>query len=237
MYYPVGTFDRSLIYKFIPGHVDYNIKEIINNAGDTKFKPLSDELTHLHKLLFAFRLIHYDDIIQDIQINIENREAELTKPLLRLFSSRDDAPVAIEEIRLALSKFIAEKNEIKSNSIESKMYAVIRELVEECGNYDFTNDQIWTRCRKVMDGTEILRESFYSIDFGKVTHKRITQLYISKFKAKPYQTSGSDSRRGLRFKKEILDRIGSQYNCTDEIKIVSEDEKQARDNSDKDNRR
>jgi hypothetical protein len=90
-----GTFDRSFIYKFIAGHVDYNIKEIIKNAGDPKFKPLSDELIHLHKLLFAFRLIHHDDIIPDIQINIENREAELTKPLLRLFSSRGDAPVAV----------------------------------------------------------------------------------------------------------------------------------------------
>jgi hypothetical protein len=74
----------------------------------------------------------------------------------------------------------------------------------------------------------------YSIDLGKVTHKRVTQLYISKFKAEPYQTSGNDSRRGLRFKKEVLDRIGSQYKCTDEIKIISKDEKQACDNSDKD---
>jgi hypothetical protein len=135
---------------------------------------------------------------------------------------------------VALSKFIAEKNEIKSNSLESKMYTVVRELIEECGGYDFTNDQIWMKCKKVMDGTEIYRESFYSIDLGKVTHKRVTKLYISKFKAEPYQTSGNDSKRGLRFKKEVLDRIGSQYKCTDEIKIISEDEKQASDNSDKD---
>lgn len=63
----------------------------------------------VHKLLFAFRLIHYNDIFPDIEINLENRNAELTKPTLRLFSSRGDAPVAVEEIRLALSKFIAEK--------------------------------------------------------------------------------------------------------------------------------
>ena len=170
-----GIFDRSLIFKFIAGHVDYNIKEIIKNAGDPRFKPLYDELVHIHKLLFAFRLIHYDDIISDIQINIENRNAELTKPLLRLFSSQNDAPLAFEEIRLVLSKFITEKNEIKSNSIESKLYIVIRELIEESSSnaeyYEFTNDQIWTKCKQVMDGIDIYRESFYSTDLGKVTHK------------------------------------------------------------------
>ena len=38
-----GIFDRSFIYNFIVGHVDYNIKDIIKNGGDPKFKPLYDE--------------------------------------------------------------------------------------------------------------------------------------------------------------------------------------------------
>ena len=149
-----GIFDRSFIFNFIIGHVDYNIKDVIKNAGDPKFKPLYDELVHIHKLLFAFRLVRYNDIVPDIQINIENRNAELTKPSLRLFLSRDDAPVAVEEIRLALSKFIAEKNELRANSIESKMLEAINDLSKERKNnpesdeykgledYAFTNDLI-----------------------------------------------------------------------------------------------
>lgn len=126
-----GIFDRSFIFNFVVGHVDYNIKDVIKNAGDPKFKPLSDELAHIHKLLFAFRLIHSNDVFPDIPINIENRNAELTKPSLRLFSSRGDAPVAVEEIRLALSKFIIEKNELKSNSIESKLCIAINDLIRD----------------------------------------------------------------------------------------------------------
>ncbi len=185
-----GILDRSFIFNFIIGHVGHNIKDIIRNAGDPKFKPLYDELVHLHKLLFAFRLVHYNDVVLDIQINIENRNAELTKPSLRLFLSRGDAPVAVEEIRLALSKFIIEKNELKSNSIESKMYLAITDLVKERSenptskdydgieDYAFTNDQIWAKCKLVMGGADIFgkSESFYSIDYGVVTHKRISGL-------------------------------------------------------------
>jgi hypothetical protein len=126
-----GIFDRSLIFYFVVGHVDHNIKDVIRNAGDPKYKPLYDELVHLHKLLFAFRLIHYNDVIPDLEINLENRNAELTKPSLRLYSSLGDAPIALEELRLALSKFIEEKNELKSSSIESKLCFAINELARE----------------------------------------------------------------------------------------------------------
>ena len=101
-----GILDRSFVFRFVVGDVEYNIKEVIMYAGDSKFKPLNDELMDTRKLLFAFRLFHYEDVIPDLQLNIKHRSAELTKPLLRLFSSRNDAPVAVEEIKQALSKFI-----------------------------------------------------------------------------------------------------------------------------------
>jgi hypothetical protein len=219
-----GILDRSFIYYFIVGHVDYNIKDVIKNAGDPKYKPLNDELVHLHKLLFAFKLIHFNDVIPDLEINLENRNAELTKPSLRLFSSLG-APKAIEEIRLALSKFVQDKNELKSNSIESKLCTAVNELVKArdenptseeydgLENYAFTNDQIWNKCRLVMDGIDIWgkSESFYSTEYGKITHKKISGLIQSKFKAKPFKTDGDNSRRGWRFQKEILDRITSHY--------------------------
>jgi hypothetical protein len=227
-----GIFDRSFIFNFIVGHVDYNIKDVIKNAGDPKFKPLYDELVHVHKLLFAFRLIHYNDVFPDIQINLENRNAELTKPSLRLFSSLGDAPVAVEEIKLALSKFIVEKNELKSNSIESKLCSAIIELIRERNenpnsqdyegleDYAFTNEQIWAKCRIVMDGIDILgkSESFYSIDDGKITHRKISSLFQSKFKAVPFKTSGDNSKRGWRFQIDVIDRIALQY--TNEIKEI-----------------
>lgn len=156
---------------------------------------------------------------------------------MRLFSSRGDAPIAVEEIRLALSKFIIEKNELKSNSIESKLCVAINDLIlERNGNPDskdyeglddcaFTNVQIWTKCKLVMNGIDIVgrSESFYSIDYGMVTHKKISGLIQSKFKAVPFKTGGDNSKRGWRFQKEVINRIALQYtNELTEIKILSE---------------
>jgi hypothetical protein len=248
-----GIFDRSFIFNFIVGHVNFNIKDVIKGAGDPKFKPLYDELVHVRKLLFAHRLIHSNDVFPDIQINLENRNAELTKPSLRLFSSRGDAPVAVEEIRLALSKFIAEKNELKSNSIESKLCSVIKDLIRERNenpnspDYEgledcaFTNEQIWLKAKIVMDGIDIIgkSESFYSIDDGKITHRKISSLFRSKFKAVPFKTPGANSKRGWRFQQDVIDRIALQYsNEIKEIKILNgsatqpEKEKTASDASD-----
>jgi hypothetical protein len=224
-----GIFDRSLVFKCIAGHVDYNIKDIIRHAGELKFKPLYDKLIHLHKLLFASRLLHYNDTVPDIHLNIENRNAELTKPLLRLFCSENHTFVAAEEIRLALSKFIAEKNELKSNSIEAAMYVTVTELINEVpishnksDIYGFTNEQISNKFKKVINGMDIKVELLYSTDLGAISHKRLTSLFKSKFRAVSFKTSGSDSKRGLRFSKEIIDKIGLQYESEDEIKILSE---------------
>jgi hypothetical protein len=231
-----GIFDRSFIFNFIVGHVNFNIKDVIKGAGDPKFKPLYDELVHVRKLLFAFRLIHSNDVFPDIENTLENRNAELTKPSLRLFSSRGDASVAVEEIRLALSKFIAEKNELKSNSIESKLCSVIKDLIRERNenpnspDYEgledcaFTNEQIWLKAKIVMDGIDIIAksESFYSIDDGKITHRKISSLFRSKFKAVPFKTDGDNSKRGWRFQKDAIDSIALQYsNEIKEIKILN----------------
>ena len=51
------------------------------------------------------------------------------EPLLRLFNSPNDAPIALEEIRCALSKIVSERNELKRNSIESKLREVINNLI------------------------------------------------------------------------------------------------------------
>ena len=159
-------------------------------------KTLHDELIDLRKLLFAFRTVHHNDVIPDLCLNVKRRSAELTKPLLRLFSSQNDAPVALEEIRRALSKIIFERNELKRNSIESKLREVICNLIErgsdgskDCESYTFYNEDIWAEAKTVMSGLDRLfkQESFYTVEFGTISHKYITSIYKSKFKAEPFK--------------------------------------------------
>ena len=230
-----GILDRSFIFRFIVGDVKYNIKDAMNHAGDPKYKPLHDELIDLRKLLFAFRMIHHNDVIPDLCLNIKHRSAELTKPLLRLFSSRKDAPVALEEIRHALSEIISERNELRRNSIESKLREVISNLIErgsdgskDCKSYTFYNEDLWAEVKVVMDGRDnaLKSESFYSVEFGSISHKFITSVYKSKFKAQSFKTgSGSETKRGLRFSKLVLDRLMIHYDAPDEIIILDQTDK------------
>jgi hypothetical protein len=76
-----GVLDRSFIFKFIVGDVKYNIKEILKDKNSNQYK----QLVHLRKLLFAFKMRQQDTVFPNIKINIKNRNAELTKPLLRIF--------------------------------------------------------------------------------------------------------------------------------------------------------
>jgi hypothetical protein len=223
-----AILDRSFVTRFIVGDVEYNIKEVTKNAGDPKFKPLHDELIDLRKLLFAFRMIHYKDIIGDLSLNIKHRNSELAKPLLRLFKSRNDAPIALEEIRRALSKIIAERNELKKNSVESKLWEGINNLIKRLGDeqndsYMFNNEDIWAEAKAVMNGRDntFKPDSFYSVDFGSISHKYITSIYKSKFKAEPFKVgSGNETKRGLKFSKEVLDRQAIYYDVPDEILIL-----------------
>ncbi|MGA7898592.1 MAG: hypothetical protein WCA39_06975 [Nitrososphaeraceae archaeon] len=233
-----GIVERSFVFRFIVGDVEYNIKDVIKYAGDPKFKPLHDELIDLRKLLFAYRMIHYNDVIPDLCLNIKHRSAELTKPVLRLFSSRNDAPMALEEIRRALSKIISERNELKRNSVESKLLEIVNNLIERDGanpdgsndleSYTFYNEDIWTETKTVMNGRDnaFKPESFYSIEFGTISHKYITSIYKSKFKAEPFKVgSGTETKRGLRFSKEVLDRLVIHYDVPDEIVILDQTDK------------
>jgi len=238
-----GILDRSLVYNFVASDVLYNIKDIIRYAGDPKAKPLYDELVYLRKLLFAFRMIRYTDIIPDIPLNIVHRSAELVKPLLRLFRYQNDSSTALERIRLALCKFIEKRNDLKRNSIESKLRDAINNLAEErrqspalekssgLGEYSFYNEDIFAEIRRITNGSEVPFKpaSFYTVDYGQLSHKFITGLYRSKFNAEPFRIgSGDKTKRGLKLSKDVLDKLGKYYyDVPDEI-IIEPSETQSR---------
>lgn len=70
------------------------------------------------------------------------------------------------------------------------------------------------------------QESFYTIEFGTISHKYITSIYKSKFKTEPFKVgSCNETKRGLRFSKEVLDRLVIHYDVPDEIGILDQTDK------------
>src|SRR5574339_203040 len=116
-----GFLERLLPLKVTPGNPLYDISEIVDNAGDKQFKELKQELDDTRKLLLMYRLLHYNDSIHDIKINIKNRYKQLTKPLIRLFQNTD----SVEKIIKSLSKYLIEKNQEKINSLDSVLLTFI----------------------------------------------------------------------------------------------------------------
>lgn len=143
--------------------------------------------------------------------------------------------MALEKIKLALSKFIERRNDLKRNSIESKLREAINNLAEErkknpdlekyvsLEEYSFPNEEIFAEVRRVTNGSDVPFKpaSFYTVEYGLLSHKFITGLYRSKFNAKPFKIgSGNETKRGLKFSEDVLDNLGKYYyDVPDEIKI------------------
>ena len=220
-----GVLDRSFIFKFIMGNVKYNIKKIIKDENSKRHK----QLVNLRKLLFVFKLIQQDIVFQDIKLNIKNRNAELTEPLLRIFYNM----LSFEKIKSALTHLINEKTDLKSNSLESKIVETLKKLMEnkdkedEKEIYEFSNftfystlDEIIEAVDNPLDGTNF---TFYLPDGTKLSKNKIARILTSKFKAKSFRTR---ENRGFQINKKDIEKISRQYEVIDEINVLEELEKE-----------
>jgi len=236
-----GILDRSLVLKFVTGEVPYNIKDVIRTANDPEYEPLYSNLIYVRKLLFCFRLLHHNDPILNVKLNVKNRTAELIKPMIRLFNK---STVIRQRVIDDLSKFVNERNKNKKDTFEAKLCNVVTQLLEErrkmidenkltpeqlnvLGTHKFSNESIRYQCRIEMDGRDIEGKdtAFYSTEFGMVSQKKITSILKSKFKvdgSKPYRI-GDEVVRCVEFKQIYLDRIKSYYDIPDQIKIMGDE--------------
>jgi hypothetical protein len=217
-----GVLDRSFIFKFLAGEIQYNIKDVQKDENSELYGKLMD----LRKTIFIFKILHQKDKFEDIQLNIKNRNAELTKPLLRLFNHTQ----SLDKIRNSLSILINEKSKMKSNSIEAKILEALNNLISSNNEenkevYQFTNEQIFDEVRRVMDGLENQWDNTYSTfitpDGLHVSKKKIKQILISKFNAVPDKVSiDNETKRVVRVNKNWLEKLGKQYEVIEDIRFL-----------------
>jgi hypothetical protein len=86
-----------------PGFPKYDISEIINPAGEEEHEELLNELLEIRKKLLVYRLLHFHDKIPDIKLNIENREKQLFKPIIRIFQ---DSNEVLDELLPVISNYV-----------------------------------------------------------------------------------------------------------------------------------
>ena len=213
-----GFLERIIPLKSVSGDPQFDISEVVNDAGDEQFKKLYEELMNTRKLLLMYRLLHHNDPIPNVKLNIKNRYKQLTKPLIRLFQNSE----SLHEIIMSLSKYVIEKNEEKINSLDSGLLFLIIDLVAKHGTILY-NNQIWEEIKKKFPGTEIADKpySYFSQEYGTISKSKIRSIFISKFDAKEHK----DERRGrgLIFNQGTLNKLTANYSIIEGIKIIKED--------------
>jgi hypothetical protein len=213
-----GFLERIIPLKSISGDPQYDISEVVNDAGDEQFKKLYEELMNTRKLLLMYRLLHHNDPIPDVKLNIKNRYKQLTKPLIRLFQNSE----SLDGIIKSLSKYLIEKNEEKINSLDSGLLFLIIDLVAKHSTILY-NDQIWEEIKKRFRGTEIADKpySYYCQEYGTISKSKIRSICESKFDAKEHKDEKRG--RGLIFNQGTLNKLTANYSIIEGIKIIKED--------------
>ena len=213
-----GFLERIIPLKAVPGYPQYDISEVVDESGDEQFKELYQELMNTRKLLLMYRLLHHNDTIPNIKLNIKNRYKQLTKPLIRLFQNAE----SVDDIKKSLSKYLIEKNQEKIDSLDFAILTLIINLVSKHGPTLY-NDQIWQELKGQYPSGEIREKpySWFVEGYGSISKTNITKICETKFGAKPHKDR--EKGRGLIFKQEILNRLAENYSSIDGgIKIIKD---------------
>jgi hypothetical protein len=88
----------------------------------------SDELERIgnfRKLMLLYKLRHFDDEFKDVQLNVINRDKELTHSLISLFYGTN----ALGEIIRSLDTFLREKKERKMKTLEAEFFNIVNGFI------------------------------------------------------------------------------------------------------------
>lgn len=225
-----GLLDRSFVIKCIKGFPLKNVKSTKKRTRTEEVLSLISELQKVRKRLFAYRLVHFDDVVQEIEgLSISGRALELVEPALLLFHkykvTKQDDKIFNDEILPTLSSFLNERMNRRNDSIEGRLFPIITKMVEEQGE-TLENDKIFNTVQVEMEGKEVSGKSdaFYVDDLGKVvTRNNILKILREKFKAVPTRKVLEDRTmpRAHHISRDALERVRAAYEDPWEIKISS----------------
>jgi len=229
-----GFNERTFVIKCSVGNPEYDISEVINPAGDEHYHSFLEELDDIRKTLLIYRLLHHDDPIPDIELNITNRDKQLCKPLIRLFQNTD----AVNEILDSLSKLLVEKKGRKANTLEARIYSIVKDLTSERPNQMsldgdtviIENGEIWSTIKAEIEGNDIpgRPQSYETAEYGPISQKKIASILEDRFE-------GEDARdrkvRKLKFSRRKLNRLGANYSFVDKISVITTTPQQQEQNS------
>ena len=208
-------FNQRIIELYCaPGFPQYDISEVINPAGEEEHQNLLTELLETRKNLLIYKLLHFHDKIPDIQLNIENREKQLFKPIVRIFQNSTEV---LDELLPVISNYVSQKRESNADSLHSRIYQLIKRMIKDENSAQLESVKIWDSVINELSGEVIKAQTIQTSDFGPISQKQIIQILKDVFKAKPPRRHGNV--RSLVFDPIILDKLSRVYDLDVDVKV------------------
>jgi hypothetical protein len=150
------------------------------------------------------------------KLNIQNREKQLFKPVLRVFQNTQ----TLDELLPVISKYISQRRQSNANTIHAFLYKTIKELVKTQDSYEIESSLIWNTIKSTLQGSDIPHrpQSYDSTEFGVLSQKEIVQTLNDVFGA---ERSRDKTSRKLVLDPSKLDRLGKIYDLDVEVKLVT----------------
>jgi hypothetical protein len=217
-----GVNDRILGDVAYYGNPQYDIKEVLNptNTGGEELKQLLSEITEFRKTMLIYRLLHFRDIIPDIQVKVSGRDKELVKPSLQLFSkfsTEKGKRIYEEEIQNTFTTLLAIKNEKKTSTLEFALIPLIIDLMEESKTKIVKFSDFWDKLPYYIKGkmNENKPNEYNTEDYSTIYRNTISNT-LEKLGVK---TKRQNSFVKLIFDKKKIKKTASQYGFVIQEKI------------------
>ena len=109
----------------------------------------------VRNVMLIYRLLHFMDKISNIKLNIENREKQLFKPVIRLFQNTG----TLDELLPVVSKYVSEKRERKTSTLHAFLYKTVTEIIQQQNTYELESGLIWDTVKDKLHGSQIPKVS------------------------------------------------------------------------------
>jgi hypothetical protein len=209
-----GFNQRTIELPCVYGFPQYDISEVANPAGEEEYQELLDELLETRNTLLVYRLLHFKDKILNIKLNIQGREKQLFKPILRVFQHTQTQ----DELLPVISKYISQRRENNANTLNAFLYDHVKGLINAQNTYELESNLIWNTIKSTLQGKDIPSkpQSYDTVEFGTISQKGITETLVQVFGAKPTKRHLG---RTLIFDQNKLQRLSRIYNLSIDVKV------------------
>jgi hypothetical protein len=216
-----GVLDRTLSFNTKPGDPAYNIdiKEVLvygRNTTSPYLQNCFNEIISFRKLMLLYRLVHFQDKIEDIDIGLTRRNKELAKPILMLFIETE----VQAEVEETLKYFLEQKNERKQNTLEATLGPLVLSFFTDKSKKIINKPitEIWAKVVKELstDATynSALVKQIETFEFGTLYKGGVLGKLRDRFGGKTKKFNGV---RNMVFNYDTVSAVAENY--TTEIKI------------------